>query len=35
MLPLYLMILGALVVLLAFTLPTIIQDWRRARTGHK
>jgi hypothetical protein len=20
---------------LAFTLPTIIQDWRRARTGHK
>jgi hypothetical protein len=20
---------------LAFTLPTIIRDWRRARTGHK
>jgi hypothetical protein len=35
MLPLYLMILGALAVLLAFTLPTIIRDWRRARTGHK
>lgn len=30
-LPLYLMIIGALAVLLAFTLPTIIRDWRARR----
>jgi len=31
MLPLYLMIVGAAVILLAFTLPTIIRDWRKQR----
>ena len=30
-----LLLVGLLIAGLAFTLPTIIRDWRRARTGHK
>lgn len=30
-----LLLLGILIAGLAFTLPTIIRDWRRARTGQK
>lgn len=30
-----LLLLGILIAGLAFTLPTIIRDWRRARSGHK
>jgi hypothetical protein len=35
MLPLYGFLVGIFVLASVFALPTIIRDWRRARTGHK
>jgi hypothetical protein len=35
MLPLYVFLVGIFVIASVFVLPTLWQDWRRARTGHK
>ena len=34
MLPLYVFLIGIFVIASVFVVPTLWQDWRRARSGH-